>query len=187
MELLETDQTTSIAENDDDERETGRLDSYIEWTCPATGTYYVRITGVSSVMFGPAATGTFQLSITEAEAGMFGGAGQAGGDPCRGGTTMTEDAAVISFMPDGNYQDDANCQWHVTCENGGHVTLVFEQFETEMDYDWVEVFDGIVDGATESADYSLSGKMEGTLENLSETQFVSSGESLTVYFESDES
>ena len=113
---------------------------------------------------------------------MFGGAGQAGGDPCKGGTTMTEDAAVISFQPDGNYQDDADCHWTVSCAAGGVVTIVFEQLETEEDYDWVEVYDGV---DTESA--SLSGRLSGSLETLSESEFVSSGSSLTVDFKSDES
>lgn len=43
MELLETDGHHQIAESDDDPRATGRLDSFIEWTCPTTGLYYVSI------------------------------------------------------------------------------------------------------------------------------------------------
>jgi hypothetical protein len=39
MQLFATDGKTLIAENDDDERGGGKVfDSYIEWTCPASGT-----------------------------------------------------------------------------------------------------------------------------------------------------
>lgn len=39
MFLISTDQRTSIAENDDDSRVSGSLDSYIEWTCPCVFIY----------------------------------------------------------------------------------------------------------------------------------------------------
>jgi hypothetical protein len=169
MKLLEMDGETVIVENDDDERETDRLDSYIEWTCPAAGTYYVEIGAYAGFM------GTFQLKITKAEA--LGG----GGNPCTNGgepgATMTEDAAVISFQPEGNYDDDNECKWTVTCVTGGPVTVVFEQLETEEDYDFVQVYDG-AEAVVGSP--SLSDRLSGNLEDLSEHEFVSTGESLTV-------
>ena len=43
--------------------------------------------------------GTFDFAITEAI-----NSEAAGGDPCHGGgAQMTEDNAIISFQPDGNY------------------------------------------------------------------------------------
>ena len=90
--------------------------------------------GAAATLAGVAATGTFSLSITEAtEVGAGGVGGAAGGDPCDGGATMAEEAAVISFTPDGNYQDDADCHWTVSCAAGGVVTIVFEQLETEAE------------------------------------------------------
>ena len=80
------DQQTTIAENDDDERATGQLDSYIEWTCPATGTYFINVYGYGG------ATGTISLSVTQAE--------QAN-DPCSGQAELEERNAVISFTPQG--------------------------------------------------------------------------------------
>ena len=59
MELRDTDGTTTLAENDDDTRATGRLDSYIEWSCDQSGTYYVAVDGYGE------STGTFTLSITD--------------------------------------------------------------------------------------------------------------------------
>jgi hypothetical protein len=70
----------------------------------------------------------------------------------------------------------------VSCAAGGVATIVFEQLETEADYDWVEVYDGV-----DSESASLSGRLSGSLEMLSESEFVSSGSSLTVDFKSDES
>jgi hypothetical protein len=57
-----------------------------------------------------------------------------------------------------------------------------EQFETEVDYDWVSVYDG-VDTEAES----LSGQLRGEMSTLYHRHFVSSGESLTVDFKSDAS
>jgi len=60
MALIDTDQQTTIAENDDDERATGQLDSYIEWTCPASGVYKVLVRAYSTTE-----TGRFQVRVTE--------------------------------------------------------------------------------------------------------------------------
>ena len=43
LNLYATDGNTKIAENDDDERTNNRLASYMEWTCPLTGTYYAEV------------------------------------------------------------------------------------------------------------------------------------------------
>jgi hypothetical protein len=59
VDLVGTDQSTVLAENDDDERDPYSYASYIEWTCPHDGTYYVMVKG-----FGHA-TGTFSLMVTE--------------------------------------------------------------------------------------------------------------------------
>ena len=69
----------------------------------------------------------------------------------------------------------------VTCEAGNVVTVSIEQLETEVDYDWVAVYDG-VDTEAES----LSGQLSGEMSTLHHRHFVSSGESLTVDFKSDE-
>ena len=132
MELLDIDGKTILVENDDDPRVTDLYDSYIEWTCPRDGTYFINVHEYGRD------TGTFSLAVTAAFSGVFGG-GEAGGDPCVGGATMTEDNAQISFSTDGNYEDNARCQWIIECPN--HM-LEFEEFETEADYDFVVVYDG---------------------------------------------
>ena len=120
--------------------------------------------------------GTFQLKITNSAA--VGG----GGDPCIGGATLTENGEIISFQPDGNYEDNADCRWTVSCDNGGPVALSLEQFETEADYDWVNIFDG--EDRTAPA---LGKQLSGNLVDLSTTQFYSTGATLTLELQSDDS
>ena len=71
-------------------------------------------------------------------------------------------------------------RWTLSCAGGGPVTLVFEQFETEAEYDWVNLYDGADAAAPALAD-TLSGDFGG----LARTRFVSSGGALTVDFQSD--
>jgi hypothetical protein len=93
VDLVDTDRSSVLVENDDDARDTNSYASYIEWTCPADGTYYVYVKGYGRDI------GTFQFSVTDGAGGM---GGVAGGDPCNGGVMMTQPNAEISFMPDGN-------------------------------------------------------------------------------------
>ena len=113
LELVDLDQRTTIAENDDDSRATGRLDSFIEWTCPVSGTYFVNVKGFSGD------TGTFTIYVDQDSA-------QHGGDPCDGGTVMMEQAATISFMPPGGTEDDQQCSWQIRClgpNEGVHINF----------------------------------------------------------------
>ena len=88
--LYGTDGNTRIAENDDDERVTGRVDSYIEWLCPTSGVYFVEV----ACNCPPTPEDmTFQISVST---------GQNQGGPCEGnGVQMSELAATIAFQPDG--------------------------------------------------------------------------------------
>ena len=64
-----------LRSQDDDARAgSNSLASYIEWTCPASGTYYIMIKGYGRSM------GTFTVSVTQGGVG-----GGVGGDPCAGG------------------------------------------------------------------------------------------------------
>ena len=88
MELVAIDGETVLAENDDDERATGRADSYIEWECEESGTYYVVVKG-----FG-VNTGTFSVGIRAISE-----------DPCDGGVHRARSHCrfvrpFIPFIPD---------------------------------------------------------------------------------------
>ena len=167
MVLIDSDQTTSIAENDDDERANGHLDSYIEWTCARTGMYYVNVYGFGGD------TGTITLSINTAGVG-------GGGDPCAGGATMSEDSAVISFTPMGGTSDNQDCAWLISCTRGT-ATLSIERFETEQDFDFVTLYDGRDRTST------ILAHMSGPMNTLPRLSYSSSSTSMRVEFSSDES
>ena len=87
-------QENTLAENDDDERVSGHLDSYIEWTCPADGTYTIGVRG-----FGPDDLGRFTVMVAEAPSSEAGSDGVS--DPCSGdGLVLQSDhGEVISYLP----------------------------------------------------------------------------------------
>ena len=58
------------------------------------------------------------------------------GDPCAGGQTVSGGAVSLT-----DYSDNMNCVWDVECSSGGPITLSFESFNTEANFDYV-----IVDG-----------------------------------------
>ena len=148
LQLIEGDQVTVIAENDDDPF-TESTESYIEWTCPQTGLYYavVRSFGTEDVQsfdddesFDDADgedLGTFTISIsTAASGGMFGEGGTAGGDPCRGAThagrwgahLVNEDNAVCSTIIPLHFWVVANSQT-VRIVRRRRVLFLFSQTE----------------------------------------------------------
>lgn len=163
VELIDMDQQSTIAENDDDERATGQLDSYIEWTCPTTGTYFINVYGYG------AQTGTISLTVTQAA--------QAN-DPCSGQAEMTERNAVISFTPRGGTEDNQHCSWRINCRNGV-ATISFQRFGTERGYDFVSIYDGRDINADRLAHES------GAMTDLTRLSYTSSTPMMVVTFDSD--
>ena len=169
MHLFDSDMETQLAENDDS---AGRRESYIEWVCPYESTFYVMVHAFDSTE-----TGDFQVSVLEQYV-----AGSAG-DPCRGtGAVFVEPAATISYMPEGNYEDDALCDWAIDCGEGNTMTLTFNRLDTETDYDVVSIYDGDTPDAAILAD--LSGDLMDY--NPADTTFTSTGNLLLIEFLSDE-
>jgi hypothetical protein len=174
MRLYDTDLTTVLAENDDDPRQGQGRDSYIQWTCPHNGKFYISVSGVKGV------SGTFTLSV-KAEDGVHGGAS---GNPCKGGNTMSEAEATIDFTPDGDYKDDELCKWNIQCpKRSDKVSLVVSALDTESQYDWVTLYDDQRTKHTKK-DRPLA-TMSGALSDLPQTHFVSKGPMMTVQFDSD--
>ena len=194
IDLVDTDRASVIVENDDDSRNTATsLASFIEWTCPTDGTYFVMVKG-----YGQNDVGTFQMSVTDADA--------AGGiaDPCAPGGATMRGSGTISFQPNGkytsnphhiliskhmserllvvagNYQNSAVCDWHVSCPRGSP-RVDFTQFATEADWDFVDV----LDGATASS-HSVA-HLSGMMVDMRTTSFTGTGREMTVEFTSDES
>lgn len=119
MTLYGTDGTTQLAENDDDSTQQGAsLDSYIEWTCPTTGSYTIEVYGFANSI------GSFTLTVTEAMNG-----------PCApGGITLLEPVLEIAFQPVGGTGTNQVCIWSIICRPDQLVTVHFEEFETEAKY-----------------------------------------------------
>lgn len=116
MHLYGLDGEVQLAENDDAAGDT-RM-SYLEWSCPESGTYYVMVHAYDT-----AARGTFNVLIT----------GGGDGDPCEiGGATMDQESAVIRYMPDSGADNDALCEWHIHCPSGA-VSVTFTHLDTEAD------------------------------------------------------
>ena len=42
----------------------------------------------------------------------------------------------------GRYGDAAYCEWLIAPSQGGRITLRFDSFATEQDYDFVDVYEG---------------------------------------------
>ena len=62
MSIIDTDRETVLLTNDDDDRDpTGEnYGSFADWTCPRTGTYYIKVEG-----FGQDSIGAFNLGVTK--------------------------------------------------------------------------------------------------------------------------
>jgi uncharacterized surface protein with fasciclin (FAS1) repeats len=165
------DGTTQLVENDD---YGGTLSSYIEWTCPSDGSYFVVVRGFSARN-----TGDFSLAVTS-DAGTQGGGG---GDPCNGGLNLNAPSAIISYQPRGQYENNVQCWWAVTCPVRGDVpSFTFTALDTENGYDFVTISDGN-QVATGSA--TLLDRVSGTIATLNQVSYQSGSSSMTIGFTTD--
>ena len=157
LEVYSPDGVTKIAENDDGGTGTA---SYLEWTAPGTGVYRLAVRGYGSD------TGSYTITVQSSAAA----------DPCNGsGARLTGSGDV--FFSD-QYENSASCQWLISCSSG-HPSIHFTQFETESNFDFVNVFDGSSTGSTQLA--HLSGS------SLSQSDYSASSRSMVVQFTADAS
>ena len=82
-------------------------------------------------------------------------------------------AGIIDYSL--GHDNDEDCQWHVTCPTGVP-TLVFNTFNTEGNFDFVNVYDGINTAATRIA------RLHG---NAVPPLVFASGSTMSVQFTSD--
>ena len=98
---------------------------------------------------------------------------------------MHEEQDLISFDFEGGdsgvYADDSYCTWQIQCPQSQVAVLAFSKLEVEDDFDFVRLYNGDDESQPPMAE------LTGTLGNMDETQYVSSGSSLLIAFESDES
>ncbi|CAM1345488.1 CUB domain-containing protein [Tenacibaculum amylolyticum] len=113
----------------------------------ASGRYTITVTHKGNLTGG---SQNFSLIVT----GLAGGAPVAA-NPCDGGATLTaNNGSFADGSGNSNYADNRNCTWLIRPENGGTVTLNFDSFNTESGYDFVRVYDGANDSATELGEFS---------------------------------
>lgn len=97
---------------------------------------------------------------------------------CNETDTLTTYTGIIKDGSEGDsYANNTYCSWLIQPENSESVTLSFQEFETEKDYDGVVVYDG----ANNSA--SILGEFSGS---SLPSSLTSSGGSMFIEFLSDE-
>lgn len=163
LELYDTDRTTQLAQNDDFQN---TLASALTWTCPATGTYYIKVRGYDS-----SSTGTFSIAVQ-----AINGQQPGGNDPCVAPVQLSG-AGEIDFTD--SYQDNTMCQWTVSCPAENEVALTIDSLDVEQGFDYLD----ITAGTTGAQVAHLTGS---TLPNPA--TFTSGGQTTaTISFTSDES
>ncbi|MFC1729695.1 C10 family peptidase [candidate division KSB1 bacterium] len=100
------------------------------------------------------------------------------GLPCSGLTTMTATTDTISdgSGPLMDYHSYADCRWLIQPPGAQSITLEFSSFYTELNYDFVKVYDGFNTNAPLLGSYSGS---------LLPSSVTSTGGSMYVHFTSD--
>lgn len=84
-----------------------------------------------------------------------GSCGTTGGDPCNGGVTLTTTTGNLDDgSGSGNYGNNLDCSWLIKPSDGSNVTLTFNSFVTEANYDYVYVYDGENTSATQLGRFS---------------------------------
>ena len=171
LEIYAPNGSDMLVQNDD---YGGTLSSFIEWTCPNDGQYYILVRGFSARN-----TGDFTLTVTT----NGGTAGGGSGNPCDGGINLDAPSAVISYQPRGQYSNNAHCTWAVTCPNRGEVpSFTFTALDTENGFDFVAVEDG---NAITAGSAAMIDRVSGNIRSLDRVSYESGSQSMTIEFTTD--
>jgi len=165
VEVWGSDRSTYLGGNDD---ANGGLGSQYDFVAELTGTLYVAVRGYSSSQ-----RGSYSITAT----------GSAGGDldACGAGMpqVLRETSGVVEFT-DSAYTDGQTCQWFINCRGrANHANVQFTVFDTEANYDFIDIFDGRAATATSLAHIS------GSLENLEQDRYAGSSHQMLVQFTTD--
>jgi hypothetical protein len=120
--------------------------------------------------------GTFDIFCSEATR-------TEGGDPCLEGVRLIPMGIdEIDFQEeDGNYIDEATCDWSLECMCG-NPWIKFMIFNSEEKYDFVQLFDGADTQAPQ-----LTQPLSGALRDFATTELTATGDKLLIEFNSDTS
>ncbi|MBN3314648.1 CSMD3 protein, partial [Atractosteus spatula] len=61
--------------------------------------------------------------------------------PC-GGHISAPSGVILSPGWPGYYKDSLNCEWVIEAESGHSIKITFDRFQTELNYDFLEIHDG---------------------------------------------
>lgn len=96
---------------------------------------------------------------------------------CSGTTTLTAQSATFSDGSGANhYGSNSGCSWLIQPANAGKITLSFSAFDTEINKDFVSIYDGVNTSAP------LLGQFSG---NSIPASITSTGGAMFVHFTSD--
>ncbi|KAI8496691.1 hypothetical protein Bbelb_253460 [Branchiostoma belcheri] len=71
------------------------------------------------------------------------------GTGCGGDLTAPSGGPVTSPNYPSNYGRNENCEWLITVPEGSIIRLTFDSFDTEFSRDYLTIYDGASDNATE--------------------------------------
>ncbi|KAI8496721.1 hypothetical protein Bbelb_253760 [Branchiostoma belcheri] len=71
------------------------------------------------------------------------------GTGCGGNLTAPSGGPLTSPNYPRNYGNNENCEWTITVPEGSIIRLTFDSFLTETGYDFLTIYDGASDNATE--------------------------------------
>eukprot|EP01052_Picozoa_sp_SAG31_P040742 SAG31_NODE_5980_length_2227_cov_5.404605_2_plen_380_part_00 len=160
MTLLDTHATNVIVESENDEMTLGQPGSFVQWTCPSTGEYYVEIeaSNYTSPVFG-----SFHIKRVDNPCEVRGSVSGSAVDA----TEHHAGTIVFSDLSEYDNRPNRDCTWGVSCNSDNVVKLTFATFDFGDDgYVVIRGIDG-------SIDYNISGQSESN-----GTHFVSSNTSL---------
>ncbi|XP_078667403.1 uncharacterized protein LOC144909206 [Branchiostoma floridae x Branchiostoma belcheri] len=66
---------------------------------------------------------------------------------CGGNLTASTGGPVTSPNYPSNYGNNENCEWLITAPEGSIIRLTFDSFNTEENYDFLDIYDGASDSA----------------------------------------
>jgi hypothetical protein len=83
-------------------------------------------------------------------------------------------------MPDSGYDVNAKCDWTIHCEGIDVPSISLTALDTETDFDFLELFDGV------GTQTPLSGPLSGAMVDLDTTDYTGTRSDVMVEFTSDE-
>jgi hypothetical protein len=173
--------TRPLAHNDD--APGGTLASRIQFTPPATGTYFVEVKA-----YNPSDQGSFTTIVTvqdNSHSPCTTPGAPGAPPPPHTANALTGTQGTVSF-DSSTCANSCNCNWQLVCHsNGQHPRVTFRSFNTEANYDWVRLYRGV--GTHGPSIANFTGAMGVGQGPHTGQAYSSTWSGMTIRFESDAS